>query len=125
MQENENVRSITKENAGEPNQVSGKKITSKQVVAIIGIVLLVLMYVVTLLAAIFDNSASGRLFWMCLFSTVAIPILIWIYTWMYGVLTRNHTIADFDLGGTPNHTPDCSQSQNSGSKDGSTDTREE
>lgn len=75
-----------------------KKVTSKQVVAIIGIVLLVLMYIVTLIAAITDSSASGRLFWMCLYATVVIPILIWIYTWMYGKLTQKHTFADFDLG---------------------------
>lgn len=77
-----------------------RKVTSRQVVAIVGIVLLVLMYVVTLIAAIFDSSASSRLFWMCLFSTMAIPILIWIYTWMYGKLTKRHTFADFDLGAT-------------------------
>lgn len=77
----------------------GKKVTSKQVVAIIGIVLLVLMYIVTLVAAIADSSASGRLFWMCLYATVVIPILIWVYTWMYGKLTQKHTFADFDLGG--------------------------
>lgn len=73
-----------------------RKVTSKQVVAIIGIVLLVLMYLVTLLAAFFDSSASGRLFWMCLFSTIAIPLLIWIYTWMYGKLTGKHTLTDSD-----------------------------
>ena len=101
---NQNIGN-TKEEKGQ-NQVPGKKVTSKQVVAIIGVVLLVLMYIVTLFAAVFDSSASGRLFWMCLFSTVAIPILIWIYTWMYGVLTKKHTIADFDLGGRPEHTSD-------------------
>lgn len=78
---------------------AGKKITSRQVVAIIGIVLLVLMYIVTLIAAIADKSASGNLFRICLFATVAIPILIWIYTWMYGKLTRKHTFADFELRG--------------------------
>ena len=75
-----------------------KKITSKQVVALVGVALLVLMYIVTLIAAIVDSSASGRLFWVCLYATVAIPILIWIYTWMYGKLTQKHTFADFDTG---------------------------
>ena len=71
-----------------------KKITSKQVVAIIGVALLVLLYVGTLLVAIFDSSESGRWFMSCIFATVAIPILIWVYTWMYGKLTGKHTIAD-------------------------------
>lgn len=78
-----------------------KKITSRQVVALAGIVLLVLLYVVTLLAAIFDSSASGQLFQACLFATIAVPLLCWIYTWMYGIFAKKHTIADFDLNGDP------------------------
>ena len=78
---------------------AGSKVTSKQVVAMTGIILRILMYVGTLIVAIVDRSASGRLFWICLYATVAIPILIWVYTWMYGKLTRKHTFADFDLGG--------------------------
>lgn len=70
-------------------------ITSKQVVAIAGIVLLVLLYIIALIAAVADTSSSGRLFLLCLFATVAIPILIWIYTWMYGKLRGRHTFADF------------------------------
>jgi len=42
------------------------KMTSKQIFAIIGIILLVLLYVVTLFAAIFDSSASHALFATCL-----------------------------------------------------------
>ena len=38
------------------------KMTSKQIFAIAGIVVLVLLYVITLLAAIFDSSASHALF---------------------------------------------------------------
>lgn len=70
-------------------------ITSKQVVAMTGIILLVLLYIIALIAAIADTSSSGRLFMLCLFATVAIPILIWIYTWMYGKLRNRHTFADF------------------------------
>lgn len=71
------------------------KMTSKQIFAIIGIILLVLLYVVTLFAAIFDSSASHALFATCLLATVAIPLLIWIYTWMFGKLTNRPTFADF------------------------------
>ena len=74
-----------------------KKITSKQIVALVGVILLVLMYLVTLVVAIVDSSASGKLFALCLYATIAIPILIWIYTWMYGKLTGKHTFADFDI----------------------------
>ncbi len=89
------------------NQSSSKhKITSKQVVAICGIVVLVLLYLVTLIAAFIDSSSSGRLFGACLFATVAIPLLIWIYTWMYGKLTGRSTIADLNLGETDNSNED-------------------
>lgn len=71
-----------------------EKITSKQVVAIIGVTLLVLLYIITLVVAIVDNSESGRWFMSCIFGTVAIPLLIWIYIWLYGKFTGKHTIAD-------------------------------
>ena len=71
------------------------KMPSKQIFAIIGIILLVLLYVVTLFAAIFDSSTSHALFATCLLATVAIPLLIWIYTWMFGKLTNRSTFADF------------------------------
>ena len=71
------------------------KMTSKQILAIAGIVVLVLLYVVTLFAAIFDSSASHALFATCLLATVTIPLLIWIYTWMFGKLTNRSTFTDF------------------------------
>ena len=70
------------------------KMTSKQIFAIIGIILLVLLYVVTLFAAIFDSSPSHALFATCLLATVAIPLLIWIYTWMFEKRTNRSTFAD-------------------------------
>ena len=63
--------------------------TSRQIVALAGVVLLVLLYLVAFL----DQSASGRLFWVCLFATIAVPLLIWVYTWMYGKLTGRSTMA--------------------------------
>lgn len=72
----------------------GKQVTSKQVVAIVGVLLLVLLYIVTLIVAIFDSSESGRWFISCIFATVAVPILLWIYIWMYGKLTGKPTMTD-------------------------------
>lgn len=78
-----------------------QKITSKQVVAIIGILLLIALYITTLIVAFVDSSASGRLFFLCLYATVTIPLIIWVYTWMYGKLTGRKTIADFETGMQP------------------------
>lgn len=70
------------------------KMNSKRIVALIGVALLALLYIVTLVVAITDNSESGRWFMTCIFATVAVPLLIWIYTWIYGKFTGHHTIAD-------------------------------
>lgn len=78
---------------------SDKKMTSKQIVAIIGIVLLVLLYLVTLVFAFVDTTITNVLFPICLFSTIIIPVLIWIYTWLYGKMTGKSTIADLNIGG--------------------------
>ena len=75
-----------KENVNENKKI--KKATSKQVVAIVGVVLLVLMYLITLVMAFVDSSASGHLFAMCLFASFAIPFLIWIYAWLYQKITH-------------------------------------
>lgn len=87
----------TQKKNGEPAG-SSRKVTSKQVVAMAGIVLLVLMYLITLAAALFGDPSSGRLFWTCLFATMVIPLLIWIYTWLYGRLTGKRTPADPEPG---------------------------
>ncbi len=75
---------------------SKKKVTSKQVVAILGVIALVALYIITLFVAIFAPGESGSLFQACLFATIAVPLLIWIYVWMYGKLTNRHTMADPD-----------------------------
>ncbi len=73
--------------------------TPKQIAAILGVVLLALLYVVTLIVAIVDTSASGKLFGVCLVATFAVPLLLWIYIWMYGKLTGKATMADLNIGG--------------------------
>ena len=76
---------------------SKKKITGKQIAAILCVVLLAGLYVVTLLAAIFGKPGTRSLFGLCLMATFVIPLITWVYIWMYGKLTNKHTIADFEL----------------------------
>lgn len=92
---------------------SSKKVTSRRLAALIGVALLALLYIATLVIAIVDTSSSGRWFRACLFATAAVPLLIWIYTWMYGKLTGRHTVADPDTEassdaapGSPSHNGD-------------------
>ena len=76
------------------NKKENRKVTSKQIVAWIGIIALVAMYVVTLIVAIINPGEGGRLFQACLVATIAVPLLVWIYVWMYGKLTNKETFAD-------------------------------
>lgn len=66
----------------------------KQIAAIICIILLVLLYVATLVVSLLDFPGSGKLFAACLLATVGLPILLWIYIWLYGRLTQKSTIAE-------------------------------
>lgn len=61
--------------------------------ALIGIILLLLLYVATFIAAVFNFDGSGNLFKACLFATIAMPILIWVYIGLYGAITKKKTIA--------------------------------
>lgn len=74
-----------------------KKRKGKQIIALAAVVLLAAMYLITLLVAIFDISASGMWFRMCLVCTLAIPLLAWIFIWIYGQVTQKKTIADLHL----------------------------
>ncbi len=66
----------------------------KQIAAIICIILLVLLYVVTLVVSLLDFPGSDRLFAACLTATIGLPILLWIYIWLYGKFTQKSTIAE-------------------------------
>lgn len=66
----------------------------KQIAAIICIVLLVLLYVATLIVSVLDFPGSDRLFGACIIATIGLPILLWIFIWVYGKYTQIKTIAD-------------------------------
>ncbi|MCM1122355.1 MAG: hypothetical protein NC416_07220 [Eubacterium sp.] len=61
-----------------------KKMTPKQIAALVCVVLLVAMYVITLIVAFLDMTGSGQLFAGCLAVTVALPILCWIFVHFCG-----------------------------------------
>lgn len=70
------------------------KKTKKQLAALVCVALLVLLYVATLVISILDFPGSEKMFAACLTATVGLPILLWIYIFIYGKLTGRHTIAD-------------------------------
>ena len=70
-----------------------KKWTPKRICAILVIVLLVSMYIATLVVAIVWPGNGAKLFAMCLLVTVIVPIVAYIYLWLYGTITGKRTIA--------------------------------
>lgn len=74
-----------------------KKRTPKQIAALICIMILVCLYLVTFIVAFLDFPGWDRLFAVCLLATIGLPILLWIYIWLYGKTTDQHTIASADF----------------------------
>ncbi len=74
-----------------------KKRTAKQIAALVAVILLAALYIVTLVVAIVDPTASGKWFVGYLVCTMAVPLLAWIFIWIYGETTGKKTIADLHL----------------------------
>ena len=74
-----------------------KNKTPKQIAALICVFLLAALYVITLIVACLDLGDAGRLFAGCLLATIALPILLWIYIWLYGIYRDKHNMASLDM----------------------------
>ena len=73
------------------------KLTPKQLAAWFCIILLALLYIATFVVALLDFPGSGALFRACLIATIGLPILMWVYIWLYGKVKDRHTIASVDF----------------------------
>ncbi len=61
----------------------------KRLLAIIGAILLIALYIITLICAITDSSNTMQMFSASVFATFVIPVLIWAYSFIYRIL-KNH-----------------------------------
>lgn len=50
-----------------------------RVMAVAGVVILLLMYIITLVAALTTSPASAGLFKACLGGSILLPIMLWLY----------------------------------------------
>ncbi len=66
----------------------------KQVLAIIGVILLVGLYLSTLVLAIFGSARTINLFIASIVATVIIPVLIWAYSMVYKLLKKHYSNRD-------------------------------
>ncbi len=63
-----------------------QKRTPKQIAALLCVILLASVYLLTLLAACLDFPGADKMFVTCLYATIGLPILLWLYIWLYGIM---------------------------------------
>lgn len=59
---------------------------SKRILAMLGVILLVLMYIITLIAALFSSPSFKGLFTASIYCTFVIPLFLYVYMLIYKVL---------------------------------------
>lgn len=62
----------------------------KRLLAVIGILLLISLYVITLVLALTDDPNTMNAFRASIYCTVLVPVLIWAYTFVYRLLKNNY-----------------------------------
>ena len=60
----------------------------KRILAIIGCILLVAMYVVTIVLAVIDDPNTMSAFRASIYCTIIVPVLIWAYSFIYRLLKK-------------------------------------
>lgn len=66
---------------------------ARQIAAIIGIIILVGMYIVTLIAAITSSENTQGLFMASLFCSLVIPIMIFVFTRFYQLTHKDGAVS--------------------------------
>lgn len=66
----------------------------KRILAILGIVLLVALYLSTLVCALLDNSSTMALFKASIYSTIVLPVLIWAYGFIFRLMRGKDTSSE-------------------------------
>jgi len=66
----------------------------KRLAATAAILFLVTLYIFTFITAFLKIENWNRLFLASAAATVFVPILVWIFIWLYGKYTDRHTMAD-------------------------------
>ena len=62
---------------------------TKRILAIIGIIILVALYAVTLVLAFSKNPDVQKWFIICIVATIIVPIIIYVYQWLYKLVKKD------------------------------------
>ena len=63
----------------------------KRVMALAGVILIIALYVITLILAVCGNENTANLLMASLICTVVVPVLIWVYTFIYRLLAEHYS----------------------------------
>ena len=78
-----------------------KKLTPKQIAALVCVVLLVGMYIGAFVVACLDLGDSGRLFAGCLVATIGMPILLWLLIWSLDLMKKSSQDSEHNAPHSP------------------------
>ena len=69
----------------------------KRILALLGVILLVGLYLTTLMLAIFGNPNTMDLFMASVVATVIVPVLFFAYSMIYKLLKNHYSISEQDM----------------------------
>ena len=56
---------------------------TKRILALLAVILILLLYLTTLVLSFFRSERAGELLMISLVATVVIPVLLYLYLWLY------------------------------------------
>ena len=62
----------------------------KRILALIGVILLIALYVSTLVLAFIGNDTALTWLKISIFATVVVPVMLWAYSFIYRLLKNNY-----------------------------------
>lgn len=71
-----------------------KNITFKQIAAWVTIILLIILYLTALILSLFAKKIPENMWFMVISATVFVPIIMWVFVWLFGKLTGSQTFLD-------------------------------
>ncbi len=63
----------------------------RRIIALVGVIALVALYVSTLVLAIIGSEQTMTMFWADIFATIVLPVLIWAYTFIYNLVKKYYS----------------------------------
>lgn len=77
----------------------------RQIAAITAVFLILSLYIITLVLAIMNNSYTQKFFYASLFSTVFIPVMLYLISWMAKVFKSYNPNLSEHKSASPDESP--------------------